>query len=580
MGLDGCTWYRTRQPLSQAQELGLLSFRELDPIKQSDEEIYSLIKEADAFYLRFSFAGVAKFIKDILKNYPKKPIIFDIDDDYFRIDPLNDFYQGMGTKEVYVDDKPLWVEGKDFDPYSNRKKVIDYEYCLSHATIVTVTTQKLANLVLPYNQNVVIIPNAIDFERFPKIKVEHDDLRLMWHGGSSHYRDLESVRPDLERLMKEYPTLNLYIYGQVFHGLFKDIDEKRLHFQGWIDTSGHGFRLASVGADVAICPLIESEFNTNKSSIKFYENSALGIPTVAKNMLPYAADIKHGENGLLYNKDLYTQVKKLLDDKPLREKIGQNAYEWVKKNRNIEETAKDLGTMINDVVQISSGFEVKEAEEIKKFSIIIPCHNRLKLAKQTIESLQKNTPRELYELIVVDDDSTDGTREWLEKQDIDQLVKVSHHSCGASKNEGMKYATCDYIYISDADMYFGKDWYKDLIKIYPKLPSIILGTVGHPYWKTLKSFNVNGVEINLTEQQPGNSWMITKDIWYKCGPLLEGVGPGVDDTEFCNRAKKQGILVGHLNSEVYHCGIIRADGSLTYGADVQIKNYPKGIITE
>lgn len=577
---DGCSWYRTRQPLTQASELDLLTFKELDTDNQTEKEIYELIKVADVYYLRFSFVGAASFIKMAKESYPKKPIIFDTDDDYFNVNPLNDFYATVGTKEVLADGKPLWVEGNKFDPYANRKLMIDYEYCISHATVVTTTTEKLAQELRNFNDNVVVFPNSIDPLRFPKIKVEHDDLRLLWHGGSSHYPDLVTVKSDLERLMSDYPTLNLYIYGQVFKGLFKNIDEKRLRFQGWIGADGHGFRLATIGADVAICPLVNSPFNENKSSIKFYESAALGIPTVAKNILPYSADIKNGRTGFLYDNDLYDQVKKLLDDKNLRNNISKQGYEWVIENRNLKTIGKNFGEFINKIVQATSGFEIKESNPIKRFSIVIPTHNRLNLAKQTLESLKKNTPRDLYELIVVDDDSTDGTREWLKTQDIDVLIENDSHSCGASKNKGVLATTCEYIYISDADMYFGEGWYKDLIKVYPRISEMILGCVGHPYWETIKTFKDGNIEIHITEQQPGNSWMITKDIWNKCGPLLEGVGAGVDDTEFCNRAKKLGIYVGHLNSSVYHCGLKRADGTPTYGADLQIKDLPKGVITE
>jgi len=574
--LDGCTWYRAKQPLMMAHENEQIQLMEFDPNVLTTEQVFKALKTADVYFLRFSFAQAADFIKELKKTYPTKPIVFDIDDDYFDVNPLNDFYGTMGTKEVYANGKPLWVEGKNFDPYANRKRVIDYEYCLSHATAVTVTTEKLAEETSKYNDRVMIIPNAIDFARFPKIEVKHDDLRLLWSGGSSHYPDLVTVKDDIERLMKDYPTLNLYIYGQVFTGLFTNIDQSRCHYQGWVNADGHGYRLATVGADVAICPLAENEFNQKKSSIKYYETAALGIPTVAKDMLPYSADI-NGDNGLLYKDDLYSQVKKLLDNPELRKKIGENGYQWVKENRNLENTSKDLADMLNSLVAESFGFFTHKAEEIEKISIVIPTHNRLELAKQTITSLQKHTPRNLYELIVVDDDSTDGTREWLKTQDIDKLIEADHHACGLSKNLGIEAASHEHIYVSDADMFFEEGWYEELFKIYPTLPPIILGALGHPWWPTKYAFE----GINLVEQQPGYSWLITKEIYNKCGPLIETRIPGVDDTEFCNRAKKQGIFVGWLPSgKVYHCGITRADGSITYGWEDQVKNYPKHIITK
>lgn len=581
MGLDGCTWYRTRQPLKIAEGKDLLSVKELDPTTQSTKEIADLLKQADIYYLRFSFGGAANFIKEIRILYPHKPIVFDIDDDYFDVNPLNNFYGDLGTKEVMADGKPLWVEGKWFDPYTNRKKMIDYEYCLSHATVVTVTTDKLAETVSKWNDNVVVIPNAIDMSKFPKLDINKgDEQRLLWHGGSSHYPDLITVKDDLERLMKDFPKLHLYIYGQIYESLFKNIDKKRVHFEGWIGAEGHGYRLATVGADVAICPLADNPFNTNKSSVKYYENAALGIATVCKNMLPYAADIKHEFNGILYTKSLYKQVKTLLKNDEYRKAISEKGYEYVKKFRNIETVAVDFAELLKKLVDSSKEFKSTDGANISKVSIVIPIHNRINLTKQCINSLIKNTDKDKYELIVVDDDSTDGSREWLREQNLEHLIETNVHSCGAAKNIGMKHATYNTVYISDGDMYFQEGWLEELLDVYSKLPPIILGSLGHQYWKTIQEYDQDGKAIYITEQQPGYSWMINKSIWYQCGPLLEGVAPGVDDTEFCNKAKANNIFVGHLGSDkVLHCGIKRADGSITYGAEF-IKNYPKGVITE
>lgn len=353
IGLDGCSWYRTRLPLDKAKELGYIDLRELDTDKQEAEEIMELIRAADLFYIRFSMARAAAFIKDIKKNYPDKVVVFDTDDDLLNVNYLSDSYATFGTKEIFKDDgTPIWTEGEQFDPYQNRKRLIDYEYCLSHADVVTVTTLHLAETVKPYNSNVAVIPNAIDFNRFPQVKIDKGkELRLIWHGGASHYQDLWSVKEDLDRLMKDYPNLHFYLYGQPFPAITKDMPPERVHTAYWINADGHGYRLATVGADVAICPLVDSEFNQNKSSIKYYENSALRIPTVAKNILPYNADVIEGKTGLLYTDNLYAQVKKLLDNEELRVKLGQAAYEWVEKHRNLTDIGRDMGELMTKLVK-------------------------------------------------------------------------------------------------------------------------------------------------------------------------------------------------------------------------------------
>lgn len=52
----------------------------------------------------------------------------------------------------------------------------------------------------------------------------------------------------------------------------------------------------------------------------------------------------------------------------------------------------------------------------RKTSIIILTYNNLDYTKDCIDSILKFTKKGTYEIIVVDNLSTDGTREWLKKQ--------------------------------------------------------------------------------------------------------------------------------------------------------------------
>ncbi len=224
----------------------------------------------------------------------------------------------------------------------------------------------------------------------------------------------------------------------------------------------------------------------------------------------------------------------------------------------------------------------------QRVSIIIPVFNRLRLVKQTLESLYRVTPRELYRLIVVDNGSTDGAWEYLQTIPfIDKLIKEEERGPGPAKNRGVKESEGEYLYISDSDMYFLVGWLETLQKAYQ--PEIgVLGALGHPWWPAVGKKWVGGepgiragIEVEFAEQQPGYSWFMRREIWDKFGPLVAGKVYGEEDTEFCNRVKAGGYLVGHTKNElILHCGIKRADGSITYGAEDQIKNYPEGVITE
>ena len=123
-----------------------------------------------------------------------------------------------------------------------------------------------------------------------------------------------------------------------------------------------------------------------------------------------------------------------------------------------------------------------------KFSIIIPVYNEGEGVKDTIEDLkdflEKSELKALYEIIIVDDGSTDGTSEILNKISGIRLIKhKKNKGYGAAIKTGVKNSENDYICIKDADGTYPKEAIKDLLSFMPEYDM----AVGARRGETIKS---------------------------------------------------------------------------------------------
>lgn len=101
-----------------------------------------------------------------------------------------------------------------------------------------------------------------------------------------------------------------------------------------------------------------------------------------------------------------------------------------------------------------------------RFSVIMPVYNENRCALDVIKRVLKMDM--IDELIVVDDGSTDGTKELLERAEFGSKVRIIFHEKnlgkGAAIRTGLKEARGDIIAIQDADFEYNPLEFKVLIK--------------------------------------------------------------------------------------------------------------------
>lgn len=332
----GVTYYRLIKPLLDLEgydvEYHGADLQELAKDKDVPQFWEEMMSRFDIFIIKaIDNPEAASPLMFFAQKYGKK-VILDLDDNLFEVKP----------------DQPAWEYYKPESP----KRAI-FSALLSLVDGLFVSTQPLKDYYTKYLKEVFnkeipifVLPNyndKKDFNFIPGAKNE-DKIIISWIGSTTHFNDLKIVIPAMTRLMKEYLNLEFQLVGGLTHEdaptLFKDMDESVLDrvFCGSGTESWQGYPefLSKQQWDIGIAPLTQDEFNRGKSHIKWMEYASYAIPCVASRVYPYHMPILEketivdGVTGMLCDdKEWYRKLKKLIDNKDLREQIGKNAQEYV-----------------------------------------------------------------------------------------------------------------------------------------------------------------------------------------------------------------------------------------------------------
>src|SRR5690606_29084313 len=98
-----------------------------------------------------------------------------------------------------------------------------------------------------------------------------------------------------------------------------------------------------------------------------------------------------------------------------------------------------------------------------KISVLIAARNEEKIIGNLLTSLRHQTyPKEFFEIIVVDDHSTDKTADVVKRFEEVKLLQLREQVSNSFKKKaietGIKHATGDLVVTTDADCTPGKEW--------------------------------------------------------------------------------------------------------------------------
>lgn len=331
----GCGYYRIRQPLKMVKRHTAHDAHVIDKDEDDPLAVTTAFTQADIAIVRQGGEDGMRRLR-AMPEFKHLKWVMDIDDNIELISPYSEHYKEYG-QEPFQD---IWVDGEhDFDVARNRARVASLLFGLEEADLVTVTTEKLAAYARQYNDHVAVLPNLVDTDVWWKLPLtRRKALRVGWAGGVSHYEDWYTIREPLNRILRNYPDVTLVSVGAHFPGIIDADLRERVEVHPWVPFAAHSYRMMALALDIAIIPLADLPFNHYKSPIKFLEMSAMGVPAVVANVPPYRGEVTPNETGLVYTTpaEFAYQLERLLTIETLRRRIGEQAYDWVSRERSAQ----------------------------------------------------------------------------------------------------------------------------------------------------------------------------------------------------------------------------------------------------
>lgn len=210
-------------------------------------------------------------------------------------------------------------------------------------------------------------------------------------------------------------------------------------------------------------------------------------------------------------------------------------------------------------------------------SIIIVTYNSQEDIHRCVESIQKSTSMP-YEIIIVDNDSSDGTKKYLREIKNNYHIRIIFNSrnlgFSASTNQGIKESHGEYIVLLNPDTIVTKDWAWNLMQHFDNetgavgpLSNYVAGMQKFEFYlkENVDSVNIDQLANNLYVWNQNNSvetklligfcLMLRREIIDRIGMLDENLFLGSDDLEYSFRLRANGFkLLVAADTFVFHKG--------------------------
>lgn len=296
------------------------------------------INDAELVILERNFpGGFSQSIKVIEAAHDLgKPVVMNLDDDLLGLD----------------------FDHPDLMNSSFAFELVPILFALRAVDAVIVTTPLLQSAIAQHNDHVYVLPNYLDDTIWPIKKIKRTDrnfpLTLMYFGTQSHQLDIEIISEPLKDLALKYPgKLDFIFYGINAPASLKNLAKVSFYPSVTHEYSEFAKLILEFDADIAFAPLRDTVFNRNKSPLKYFEYTALGLPAVYSDIPPYKGVVQEGKTGLMAcsSEEWQDRLTSLVEHPDLRNTILEQAQDDIRQNHLLSTHVNDWCDVYTEVVK-------------------------------------------------------------------------------------------------------------------------------------------------------------------------------------------------------------------------------------